>query len=165
MWTKTIVVAAMLTLSQSVAAVGQRTIDSRAAFERLKGLVGTWNTTDKGRPGSAELTTYKMAGGGRVLVQEDGETLSNAFHLDVDKLMVTHYCGSGNQPRMRVREVDDRHIAFEMFDITNLADPQGYRTTHLEIVFLSADRIDLTYRGTGGGRETTQVLQLTRKRA
>jgi hypothetical protein len=106
-----------------------------------------------------------MAGGGRVLVQEDGETLSNAFHLDVDKLMVTHYCGSGNQPRMRVKEIDDRRIAFEMFDITNLANPQGYRTTHLDIVFVSPDRIDIVYRGRGETGETTQVSQLTRKKA
>ena len=164
MWTRTIVVAAILTLSQSVAAVGQQTVDSPAAFERLKRLVGTWNSTMKGRSGSAQVTTYKMAGGGRVLVQDDGETLTNAFHLDVDKLMVTHYCASGNQPRMRVREVDDRHIAFEMFDITNLANPQGYHTTHLDIVFVSPDRIDLAYRGTSGGRETTQLFELTRKK-
>jgi hypothetical protein len=158
-------VAALLTLSQSVAAVGQQGIDSRAAFERLKGLVGTWNATLQGKPGFADVTTFKMAGGGRVLVQDDGETLSNAFHLDVDKLMVTHYCGSGNQPRMRVKEIDDRRIAFEMFDITNLTNPQGYRTTHLDIVFVSPDRIDIAYRGTSETGETTQVFQLTRKKA
>jgi len=154
----------MLTLAQSVAVAAQETVDSRAAFDRMKGLVGTWNTTMKGKSGGARVTTYKMAGGGRVLVEEVEDELSNTFHLDVDKLMLTHYCGSGNQPRMRVRQFDDRHIAFEMFDITNLPNPQDYHTTHLDVVFVSPDRVDLSYRGTSGGRESTQVFQLTRKR-
>ena len=163
MWTRTIVVGAMLMLSQSTDAVGQATVDSRAAFERLKRLAGTWTSTDQGRSGSAQVTTFKMAGGGRVLVQDEGGTLSNTFHLDVDKLMLTHYCGSGNQPRMRVRAVDDRRLSFEMFDITNLADPKGYHTTHLDVVFLSDDRVEWTYRGVTDGRESRQVLLLTRK--
>jgi hypothetical protein len=165
MWTRTIVVGAMLTLSQSIAASGQQTVDSRAAFERMKRLVGTWTVVQKGRSGSDQLTTYKMAGGGRVLVEDTDGTLSNTFHLDVDKLMLTHYCGSGNQPRMRVREVDDRRIAFEMFDITNLANPKAYYTTHLDVVFLSDDRVELAYRGVTDGRESTQVFHLTRKKA
>jgi hypothetical protein len=165
MWTRTIVVGAMLTLSQSIAASGQQTVDSRAAFERLKRLVGTWTVVQKGRSGSDQLTTYKMAGGGRVLVEDADGTLSNTFHLDVDKLMLTHYCGSGNQPRMRVREVDDRRIAFEMFDITNLANPKAYHTTHLDVVFRSDGRVELAYRGVTDGRESTQVFHLTRKKA
>jgi hypothetical protein len=165
MWTTTIVVGAVLMLSQTTQAGGQTAVDSRAAFERLKGLAGTWTSTEKGRSGSGQVTTFKMAGGGRVLVQDEGGTLSNTFHMDVEKLMLTHYCGSGNQPRMRVRAVDDRHLSFEMFDITNLADPKGYHTTHLDVVFLSDDRVEWTYRGVSDGRESTQVFELTRKKS
>lgn len=169
---RTAVVAALLTLTQSAGAVSQqvadraREIDAGVVFERLKGLVGTWSTTDRGRSGPEQVTTFKMAGGGRVLVEEMGGTLTNVYHLDVDELMLTHYCGTGNQPRMRVREADDRRVAFEIFDITNLSDPQGYRTTHVDIVFVSADRVELAFRGRSGseGRETTQVLQLTRRK-
>ena len=164
MLTRTMVVGAMLVLSQSIDANGQQTIDARAAFERLKRLEGTWTSTEVGRSGSGQVTTFKMAGGGRVLVQDEGGSLSNTFHLDVDKLMLTHYCGSGNQPRMRVKLADDRRLSFEMFDITNLADPKGYHTTNLDVVFLSEDRIEWTYRGISDGRESKQVMQLTRKK-
>ena len=164
MWTKTIVIGAMLVMSQSIDVAGQQPVDSRAAFARLKQLVGTWTTTDEGRPGSEQVTTFKMAGGGRVLVENSDGTLANTFHLDLDKLMLTHYCGSGNQPRMRVRKADDRHLSFEIFDITNLASPKAYHTTHLDVVFLSDDRVQFAYRGVTDGRESRQVLQLTRKR-
>jgi hypothetical protein len=157
------VLGAVLMLSQSIDAHGQQTVDARSAFERLKRLEGTWTSTETGRSGSGQVTTFKMAGGGRVLVQDEGGTLSNTFHLDVDKLMLTHYCGSGNQPRMRVKVADDRHLSFEMFDITNLADPKGYHTTNLDVVFLSDDRIEWTYRGIADGRESKQVFQLARK--
>jgi len=163
MWTRTIVVGTVLMLSRATDAAGQQTVDSHAAFQRLKQLVGTWTSTETGRSGSGQVTTFKMAGGGRVLVEDAGGTLSNTFHLDVDRLMLTHYCGSGNQPRMRVREVDDRRLSFEIFDITNLASPKAYRTTHLDVVFLSDDRVEFAYRGVADGRESTQVLQLTRK--
>lgn len=163
MWRR-IAIGLALTLSPHVAAHGQQRVDAREGFERLKRLVGTWTATEKGRSRSEQVVTYKMAGGGRVLVLEMGGSLNDAYHLDGDKLMLTHYCGSGNQPRMRVREADDRHIAFEMFDITNLANPQSYHTTHLDVVFVSPDRVELSYRGTSGGRESTQVFQLTRKK-
>ena len=164
MW-RAVATGLALTLLPHLGTHGQRRVDAREGFDRLKGLVGTWTTAERGRSGSEQAATFKMAGGGRVLVLEMGGTLSDAYHLDGDKLMLTHYCGSGNQPRMRVREIDGRHIAFEMFDITNLANPQSYHTTHLDVVFVSPDRVDLTYHGTSGGRESTQVIQLTRKKS
>jgi len=38
--------------------------------------------------------------------------------------MLAHYCGAGNQPRMRVNSIEDggRHIRFDFYDITNLAN-------------------------------------------
>ena len=53
-------------------------------------------------------------------------------------------------------------MSFEMFDITNLADPKSYHSTHLDVVFVSEDRVDLAYRGITDGRVSTQVFQLTR---
>jgi hypothetical protein len=49
-------------------------------------------------------------------------------------LVLTHFCGAGNQPRMRATRIDDggRQVAFEMYDITNLSDPQAYHTTSLD---------------------------------
>lgn len=159
MWMKTLLVTGALVLSQSVVADAQRAPDAQALFDRMKRLVGTWSASQPGRSASEEATTFELAGGGRVLVLESGGTLENTFHLDNDRLMLTHYCGSGNQPRMRVREATDRRISFEMFDITNLANPRSYHTTHLDVDFVSADRIVLTYRGTSGGPQVTHLVR------
>jgi hypothetical protein len=165
-----LLVAAFLLASPMMVA-GAGDVDSRAAFERLKRLVGTWDATEKSNPRFNDAVTYSMTGGGNVLMEHFQSPTSamghmlTAYHLDVDRLVLTHFCGAGNQPRMRVKAFDDggRHIAFEIYDITNLADPQAYHSTSVDVVFMSDDRVDLVYRGTGKGKETTQVFQLSRR--
>jgi hypothetical protein len=165
--------AVALTLAWPMTASGEQEVDSRAAFERLKRLVGTWDVTEKSNPAMADAATYSMTGNGSVLIEDmRGATngaghMLTAYHLDKGHLVLTHFCGAGNQPRMRIKAVGDggRRIAFEMYDITNLADPQGYHSTSVDVVFLNDDRVDLEYRGTRAGTKTTQVFQLSRRRA
>jgi hypothetical protein len=163
MWRKSLLVATGLLISCSTVGSSQATTDSPVEFERLKRLVGSWTVIQKGSSRPAFVATYRMAAGD-VLVEDNGGALS-VYHMDSGKLMVTHYCATGNQPRMRLEAADDRHVGFAMFDITNHANPQAYHSTHLDVVFLSEDRVDLAYRGSSGGRETTQVFQLTRKKS
>jgi hypothetical protein len=135
--------------------------DSKAAFTRLKTLVGTWDVRTDGRPGS-QPAKYSVTGGGRVIVEELGG-MATTYHMDGDRLMLTHYCGAGNQPRMRITEMDDKRISFEMFDITNLSSPDAYRSTRLTVVFLSDRRVRLEYGGFANGQTSTQVFELTRR--
>ena len=142
----------------------QQTLDSRAAMERLKTLVGTWESTQKGGSGPPQRFTYTLTGRGTVLIEDGGGGgMASAYHLDNDQLVMTHYCGAGNQPRMRIKAADTRHIYFEMYDITNLSSPQAYHTTSLDVVFLGDDRVDLVYGGTTAGQPSVQTFQLTRK--
>jgi hypothetical protein len=159
--------SAILLLS-SYAVAGEANPDSRAAIERLKSLVGTWQSVTKGATAAPQSVTYSMTGGGNVLVEDMRDPngvggMMTAYHLDKDTLVLTHFCGAGNQPRMRITSADERHITFAMFDITNLSDPQAYHSTSLEIVFRGRDRVDLVYGGKAAGKDTTQVFELTRK--
>jgi hypothetical protein len=168
MKTGLVALLAMTSLLVPSVGSGQQSPDSRAAIERLKTLVGRWESTEKGKAPRGQTVTYSLTGGGSVLV-EDARSASGVggmmttYHMDKNQLVLTHFCGAGNQPRMRIKAADERHIAFEMYDITNLADPQAYYSTSLDVVFLGPDRVDLAYGGTQGGRATTQVFQLTRK--
>lgn len=137
-------------------------LDARTAMERLKRLEGSWSSQEKGREGNRGTVTYRLTGGDNVLVEDMGGMMTT-YHLDGDRLMVTHYCGAGNQPRMRAKVLDGGRFTFEMFDITNLRTPQSYHTTGLEVTFLSDDRVDVTYSGTTDGRASSQVFQLTRR--
>jgi hypothetical protein len=138
---------------------------SDLAFERLKGLVGTWEVTEKGT--SRKFTAeYTMTGGGSVLMEVLGG-MTTAYHLDKGTLVLTHFCGAGNQPRMRVKTVANggRRVAFEMYDITNLKSPDAYRTTSLDVVFQDDGTIELAYGGTSGSGSRTQTFQLLRRRS
>ena len=159
MW-RSIAIGLALTLSPHIPAHGQPRVDAHEAFERLKRLVGTWSVSVDGR---ASTATYKLTGGGRVLMEDMGG-MATAYYLDVDKLVLTHFCGAGNQPRMRLQQTDDGRMSFEMFDITNLANPKAYHSTHVDVVFVSDDRVDLAYRGITDGRVSTQLFQMTRQR-
>lgn len=160
-----------LTLMGPIVASAQQPPDSSAAFERLKTLVGTWDAIDKTKPAQPMVVTYSLTGSGSVLMEElksQGSAsggMSTAYHLDQGRLVLTHFCGAANQPRMRVKAIDDngRKLRFEIYDITNHADPQAYHSTSLEVSFLTDQRVELAYGGTSRGRQSTQVFQLTRK--
>ena len=170
---KRLLMIAGLTLASGTAGgTTERTIDSRAAFERLKTMVGTWNETGSGNPAAADVVTYSLTGRGSVLVEQFqapsggmGHMLT-AYHLDGERLVLTHFCGAGNQPRMRITAFDEggKHLAFEMYDITNLPDGQAYHSTAVDVVFASDDRVELRYRGMRAGTETTQVFRLARRK-
>ena len=78
-----------------------KTEPSNAAqlFKQLKTLVGEWESpTDKSK------ITFELTGAGTTLIEkyssEKHVTMHSMYHLDGDRLVMTHYCMAGNQPRM-----------------------------------------------------------------
>ena len=107
--------------------------------------------------------TYAVNSRGSVVIEDTG--MLTTFHLDGDQLKLTHYCTAGNQPRMKATLLDDRHVAFEIYDVTNLRNPDAYRTTSLDLRFISDERIDVEYGGLSAGKKTPpQLYKLTRRR-
>ena len=134
------------------------------AFDRLKGLAGTWEALDK-RSSRKLNAVYTITGGGDVII-EDLDGMATAYHRDNGTLKMTHYCGAGNQPRMRVKNIDNggRRIVFEMFDIRNLKSPDAYRSTSLEVRFLDDGTVELTYGGwSAANGSSSQTIRLQRR--
>ncbi len=105
---KTLCVLAALLLGMGAGAqaeTGAPAIDAAAAFEKLKGLAGSW--TGAGPEGEGEAPhEYRLASAGTVVMETmyggtDHEMI-NMYHLDGDDLVLTHYCSGGNQPRMKL---------------------------------------------------------------
>ena len=121
----------ILTLASLAAYAGEAKtpgpVDAAAAFERLKTLVGEWQA-DTGAMGRARVS-YELVAGGTVLVErETGEKIEpmlTVYHLDGNRLLLTHYCMAGNQPRMQARAFrpDAGELEFQFLDATNLAAP------------------------------------------
>jgi calcineurin-like phosphoesterase family protein len=100
-------------------------IDAKAAFERLKTLAGEYQA-------NKSTITYELVGNGTVVLER--ETIENMspmvtmYHLDGDRLILTHYCHAGNQPRMQARRFDAKtgEIRFEYLDGTNMKPADGH---------------------------------------
>jgi len=94
-----------------------------AAFARLKNLVGEWESPNKSH------ITYELIANGTALVERDlipnEPEMLTVYFLDGDRLLLTHYCMAGNQPRMQARRIDTAsgEIDFDFLDATNLASP------------------------------------------
>jgi hypothetical protein len=80
--------------------------DAKAAFERLKTLVGDWDGSVTKPDGPKARVEFRLAGNGSALVERlfpgtDHEMVS-VYHLSGSDLVMTHYCAMGNQPRMKL---------------------------------------------------------------
>ncbi len=98
---------------------------AKAAFERFKKLEGKWH--GKSTKGWEEAVHFKTIAQGSVVVENSfdahpNETMMTMFHMDNDRLVLSHYCVAGNQPRLAatVFEEDGRKITFTFVDATNL---------------------------------------------
>jgi hypothetical protein len=125
-----VVVASCLASRVALCRSGDDKKDSPAAeqFEALKRLSGTWES-DKSEDGKPQSVVFRTTSGGSMVMETmfpgSKHEMVNTYHLDGDKLMATHYCAMGNQPRMRSSGGDSNDLKFDFVDCTNQKEGQG----------------------------------------
>jgi hypothetical protein len=123
----TAVLIAMIAVMVSSSAVLAES-DGHKQFDLLKGLEGKW--VGKNNQGQPMEVTFRMTAGGSALMSEihgqGPENMITMFHMDGDRLLMTHYCGAGNQPRMKVVSADAKSVSFEFMDGTNIGPGDGH---------------------------------------
>jgi hypothetical protein len=121
----TLVAALILVLSATLAMAES---DAHKSFDLLKGMEGKW--AGKNQQGQHIEVSFRMTAGGSALMSEihgqGPENMITMFHMDGDRLLMTHYCGAGNQPRMKVVSADAKSVSFEFFDGTNIGPGDGH---------------------------------------
>ena len=139
-------IAVMCLLSVAVVMAGHPMGEAKSnpGFDKMKSLVGTWNGKDG--DGKAVMASYKLVSAGTSIMEtlemnETPEAMVTMYHPNGDKLMMTHYCSMGNQPRMRTDKVgaDASKMTFTMFDATNLASAKDPHMMKLIVMFKDAD--------------------------
>ncbi len=98
---------------------------SKVAYEKIRALEGKW--AGSSTKGWKEQIQYSVIAGGSAVEEKSldahpGESMLTIFHMDGDRLMLTHYCAAKNQPRLLATNIsqDGNTIEFTFLDATNL---------------------------------------------
>jgi hypothetical protein len=140
-------------------------IDAQAAFDRLRKLAGEWEAkTDQG----GIRVTYEVIAGGSAVVErqmpENMPAMLTVYYLDGSRLLLTHYCMLGNQPRMEAKAFNPEtgELKFEFLDITNLA-PGAVHMHNGTFRFVDANHLTGEWQFFEAGKlKMTQGAQFTR---
>ena len=135
-------------------------VSGREAFALLKGLAGEWHGTSSESGQGLEATVlYRVTSAGSVVLETlfpgtDHEMLT-VYHLDGDKLVLTHYCAAGNQPQMRL---DPRSTAVDLaFAFAGGSNVNPKKDAHMHAVRIhleNADSIRGEWIGYQDGKQT-----------
>jgi hypothetical protein len=137
-----------------------------AAFEQLKKLDGTWESTDQEHPCTV---TYKVSSGGSALLETismgKGDMLT-VYHPDGDGVSMTHYCMLGNQPHMRAeKESKPGSIRFICDGGSNMKCASDKHMHALTLTFVDADHLKQDWALYDGGKEQgVHSFNLARKK-
>ena len=157
--------AAATFLLASVAAFAQS--DAKSTFERLQTLTGTWE--GKSSQGDPLRVTFRQTSGGTAILSEltgKGEDMITMFHMDNNRVLMTHYCSAGNQPRMQASmSPDGKTITFTFIDAANLATPKAGHMAHMVLTIPDGDHHTEEWTFVMDGKEIKEHFELMRAKA
>lgn len=140
---------------------------SAAAFAQLKTLAGEWEgATDRGK---VRLSYEVISGGNAILERESGENMPQmltVYYLDGNRLLLTHYCMAGNQPRMiGAFDAQTGELRFQFLDATNLASPGAGHMHNASLHFVDNNHVSTEWQFFENGKaKFTERAQYTRVR-
>ena len=142
--------------------------DAAAAFARLKTLVGEWQANT---PDGKTLLTYELTGGGSALVERESADnmpgMLTVYHMDGSRVILTHYCMAGNQPRMQAGGINPEtgEIQFQFLDVTNLASPGAGHMHNVKLRIIDNNHVDSEWQFyENGAPKMTESAHYTRVR-
>jgi hypothetical protein len=160
--TKSIRIAAVIFIA-AAAALAQS--DAQKSFTQLKSLAGSWE--GKSPDGKPFMVSYRETSGGSALMSEihGDHSMTSMFNLDgPNKLLMTHYCSAGNQPRMQASvSPDGKVITFTYIDATNLASPDAGHMQSMVLTVLDQNHHTEDWTYTDHGKEMKEFFDLRRK--
>ena len=163
---KTIAVSLFLALA-ALSAAAQA--NNQKSFDLMKSLIGTWEGK-AGDMGTASVS-YKLTAGGSALMSEiqsekDGksEDMISMIHMDGGRVLLTHYCAAGNQPRMQANvSSDGKTITFDFVDGTNMSNSQPGHMKRVVFTFIDQNHHTEEWHFAISGKEMVKKFELQRK--
>ena len=154
---------------------GAAAADEKSVMEKLAALEGDWVYLDEtGEESDMIGSTFRLTAAGSALVEvmapgsPEGYEMINMYHADGDRVLMTHYCAAGNQPRMEVKATDDENrLELKFESVTNLSSPDANHMHSAEYVFHGDDRLTTRWWSMQDGKiseENHTTIELKRKK-
>jgi hypothetical protein len=139
-----------LILSAGILAIPTRAGNGTEAFEKLKSLVGHWETTGAAEKGTLDV---QLTSGGTVILERSHESIdgkpvdmTTMYYVDGDHLRMTHYCMAGNQPTMQgTYTPENKTITFDFVSATNLKSPDDGHMHHAVYTLVDNDHLKMLW--------------------
>lgn len=112
------------------------------SFNIIKKLVGTWKVKDSE---SDFRINFELTANNTVLMEtwlfQGNKHSLTVYHLDGKRLIATHYCPQGNQPRLEMTgSSKEGKIEFKFFDATNLSNSEASHQHYLAFVIANESK-------------------------
>ena len=142
-----------------------------SSLDRFKALEGTWVAAEDGpmvKKGDL-VAQYHVTGAGSAVVEElfpgTHHAMTTVYHLDGSDLVLTHYCMSGNQPRMRAKAADGAKVAFAFDGGTNIDAKKDQHMHEATFEFVGKDELRSTWVEFADGKPAMTVNMHTVRKA
>lgn len=139
--------------------------DAQKAFQSIKNMPGSWE--GKSLDGRPLRVDFKVTAGGSAVLSEivvPNEDMVSLIHMDGSRLLLTHYCAVGNQPRMQASvSPDGKIITFNYVDATNLSAPDAGHMQKMVLTLVDDNHHTEEWTFVDHGKEHKQVFDLRRK--
>ncbi len=145
------------------------TAQSEAVFNRVKALAGSWEMDDEKGQNKVAVVYRVVAGGSAVcelMFPGSEHEMVNMYHMDGNRVLVTHYCAAGNQPRMAAMDFSTpQRIVFSPESVTNLKSDSTEYMGSLELEMPDADHLVQHWNSQKAGAPTENaVFAMTRRK-
>ncbi len=163
-------VAGFVCLSVAGAQEDEKKEDVR--FEKMKKLEGEWIMLDKeGKKTEGVTLRYRVTAAGSTVMEtifvDQPHEMVTMYHMDGEKLRMTHYCAHGNQPTLVAADkVDEKKsLSFTCDKVSNVKSHDDEHMHSLVLTFVDDDRIKQAWAGFKDGKaKEPHVFQFVRKK-
>lgn len=139
-------------------------------MSKLTALEGEWtlldeNGRDTGDVGAVFKPTANGSAVREVMMPGSDHEMLNVYHADGDRVLMTHYCAAGNQPRLMIVPAGDDRLELRFDSITNLAREGAIHMRQAEFQWHGPDRLTTYWYSMQNGKlsEEATVIDLARK--
>ena len=136
---------------------------------RFKALSGTWSASGlDGNSMPDAQVRYEVTAGGSAVVETQfpgtPHEMRTVYVRDGSDVVLTHYCASGNHPRMRAKVADGDQVRFEFDGATNFDPAQAGHMHNASFTFVGKDELRTHWGFWSKGRPDEGVANLHLKR-